>query len=115
MRNMVDGQTWYIQKILNRLYRTPKGKLDLAQEIDRAIINSRPSEQPFLEEWANFSFLSLQLQYFLLPLYPNRRMLPYMMALANAHIMEQQSSIGFAPSALPEVNNSQIGVSVGYI
>lgn len=26
--NMVDGQTWYVQKILNRLYRTPKGKLD---------------------------------------------------------------------------------------
>ena len=25
--NMVDGQTWYIQKILNRLYRTPKGGL----------------------------------------------------------------------------------------
>lgn len=26
--DMVDGQTWYVQKILNRLYRTPKGKLD---------------------------------------------------------------------------------------
>ncbi len=26
--DMVDGQTWYIQKILNRLYRTPDGKLD---------------------------------------------------------------------------------------
>ena len=26
--DMVDGQTWYIQKILNRLYRTPNGKLD---------------------------------------------------------------------------------------
>ena len=25
--NMVDGQTWYIQKILNRLYRTPKEEL----------------------------------------------------------------------------------------
>jgi AAA+ ATPase superfamily predicted ATPase len=25
---MVDGQTWYVQKILNRLYRTPRGKLD---------------------------------------------------------------------------------------
>lgn len=26
--DMVDGQTWYIQKILNRLYRTPNGRLD---------------------------------------------------------------------------------------
>ena len=26
--DMVDGQTWYVQKVLNRLYRTPKGKLD---------------------------------------------------------------------------------------
>jgi hypothetical protein len=26
--DMVDGQTWYVQKILNRLYRTPKNKLD---------------------------------------------------------------------------------------
>ena len=26
--DMVDGQTWYIQKILNRLYRTPDGRLD---------------------------------------------------------------------------------------
>ena len=26
--DMVDGQTWYVQKILNRLYRTPKSKLD---------------------------------------------------------------------------------------
>ena len=26
--NLVDGQTWYIQKILNRLYRTPNGRLD---------------------------------------------------------------------------------------
>ena len=25
--NMVDGQTWYVQKILNRLYRKPKEKL----------------------------------------------------------------------------------------
>jgi hypothetical protein len=25
--NMVDGQTWYVQKILNRLYRTPKEEL----------------------------------------------------------------------------------------
>ena len=25
--NMVDGQTWYVQKILNRLYRSPKGEL----------------------------------------------------------------------------------------
>lgn len=28
--NMVDGQTCYIQKILNRLYRTPTGSLDTA-------------------------------------------------------------------------------------
>jgi AAA+ ATPase superfamily predicted ATPase len=26
--DMVEGQTWYVQKILNRLYRTPKSKLD---------------------------------------------------------------------------------------
>lgn len=26
--DMVDGQTWYVQKILNRLYRTPKSNLD---------------------------------------------------------------------------------------
>lgn len=26
--HLVDGQTWYVQKILNRLYRTPKGALD---------------------------------------------------------------------------------------
>ena len=26
--NKVDGQTWYLQKILNRLYRTPEGSLD---------------------------------------------------------------------------------------
>ena len=26
--DMVDGQTWYVQKILNRLYRTPKSGLD---------------------------------------------------------------------------------------
>lgn len=32
----VDGQTWYIQKILNRLYRRPKDRLD-RQSIDEAI------------------------------------------------------------------------------
>lgn len=38
--DMVDGQTWYIQKILNRLYRTPKGALDQAdalQAVDKII------------------------------------------------------------------------------
>jgi AAA+ ATPase superfamily predicted ATPase len=34
--NMVDGQTWYIQKILNRLYRTPKGPLD-KEDVLRAV------------------------------------------------------------------------------
>ena len=33
--DMVDGQTWYVQKILNRLYRTPKGRLD-QEDIFRA-------------------------------------------------------------------------------
>ena len=34
--DMVDGQTWYVQKILNRLYRTPKNKLD-QEDVFRAI------------------------------------------------------------------------------
>lgn len=34
--DMVDGQTWYIQKMLNRLYRTPKGKLD-AEDVQKAV------------------------------------------------------------------------------
>ena len=34
--DMVDGQTWYVQKILNRLYRTPKGKLD-QEDVFKAI------------------------------------------------------------------------------
>ncbi|MBO5538375.1 MAG: ATP-binding protein [Prevotella sp.] len=34
--DMIDGQTWYIQKILNRLYRTPKGKLD-QEDVLRAV------------------------------------------------------------------------------
>lgn len=34
--DMVDGQTWYIQKILNRLYRTPSGPLD-KHDADKAI------------------------------------------------------------------------------
>ena len=37
-----------------------------------------------------------------------------MLALANAHIMEQQSSSGFTFSALLEAKCSQTGVSVGY-
>lgn len=32
----VDGQTWYIQKILNRLFRTPDEKLDI-QAVNRVI------------------------------------------------------------------------------
>ena len=34
--DMVDGQTWYIQKILNRLYRTPKDVL-CREAVDRAV------------------------------------------------------------------------------
>ena len=34
--DMVDGQTWYVQKILNRLYRTLKGKLD-QEDVFKAI------------------------------------------------------------------------------
>lgn len=34
--NMVDGQTWYIQKILNRLYRSPKENL-LEEAVNRAV------------------------------------------------------------------------------
>lgn len=34
--DMVDGQTWYIQKILNRLYRTPKGLLD-REDVNQAV------------------------------------------------------------------------------
>ena len=36
--DMVDGQTWYIQKILNRLYRTPSGSLDTA-DVQNAVNN----------------------------------------------------------------------------
>lgn len=36
MYNMVDGQTWYVQKILNRLYRRPEDKLD-EQAVDEAV------------------------------------------------------------------------------
>lgn len=43
MYNMVDGQTWYVQKILNRLYRTPKEDLTIEQ-IDTAV-NSILGEQ----------------------------------------------------------------------
>ena len=41
--DMVDGQTWYVQKILNRLYRTPNGNLD-ANDI-RGAVNSIIGEQ----------------------------------------------------------------------
>ena len=34
--HLVDGQTWYVQKILNRLYRTPEGALD-QQDVDLAV------------------------------------------------------------------------------
>ena len=34
--NMVDGQTWHIQKILNRLYRTPESPLS-RQDVDKAV------------------------------------------------------------------------------
>lgn len=39
----VDGQTWYIQKILNRLYRNPKEKI--TEEIVRKAINTIIAEQ----------------------------------------------------------------------
>jgi hypothetical protein len=41
--NRVDGQTWYIQKILNRLYRTPKGQLsqDAVDETIQQIIGEQ--------------------------------------------------------------------------
>lgn len=34
--NMVDGQTWYVQKILNRLYRSPKEAL-CTEAVDRVV------------------------------------------------------------------------------
>ena len=34
--NLVDGQTWYIQKILNRLYRTPHEELS-KETVNRVI------------------------------------------------------------------------------
>ncbi len=41
--NLVDGQTWYIQKILNRLYRSPKE--DLCQAAVNRAVNDILSEQ----------------------------------------------------------------------
>ena len=41
--NLVDGQTWYVQKILNRLYRTPKE--ELSQEAVNRVVNEILAEQ----------------------------------------------------------------------
>ena len=41
--DMVDGQTWYIQKILNRLYRTPKKELN--REGVNMVVNEILAEQ----------------------------------------------------------------------
>lgn len=41
--DMVDGQTWYIQKILNRLYRTPKKELN--REAVNMVVNEILAEQ----------------------------------------------------------------------
>ena len=51
----VDGQTWYIQKILNRLYRTPKGPLDQADVA--AAINKIINEQE-INYQNNFNLLT---------------------------------------------------------
>lgn len=41
--DMVDGQTWYIQKILNRLYRTPQK--ELSREAVNMVVNEILAEQ----------------------------------------------------------------------
>ncbi len=41
--DMVDGQTWYIQKILNRLYRTPKK--ELSRDTVNMVVNEILAEQ----------------------------------------------------------------------
>lgn len=53
--NMVDGQTWYIQKILNRLYRTPDGSLDNNDVLHA--VNSIIGEQE-INYQANYNLLT---------------------------------------------------------
>jgi len=53
---MVDGQTWYVQKILNRLYRTPNEVLG-REAVDRAV-NQILSEQE-INYQNNYNLLTL--------------------------------------------------------
>lgn len=53
--NMVDGQTWYIQKILNRLYRTHRQALN--QEAVNDAINNIISEQEITYQ-SNYNLLT---------------------------------------------------------
>lgn len=51
----VDGQTWYIQKILNRLYRTPKAKLNQTEVL--VAINKIIAEQEIIYQ-SNYHLLT---------------------------------------------------------
>lgn len=53
--NMVDGQTWYIQKILNRLYRTPQEIL-CKEAVDR-VVGSIIAEQE-INYQSNYNLLT---------------------------------------------------------
>lgn len=53
--DMVDGQTWYVQKMLNRLYRTPKGNLD--KDDINGVVNQIIGEQAINYE-SNYNLLT---------------------------------------------------------
>ena len=53
--DMVDGQTWYVQKILNRLYRTPRAKLDQAEVL--VAVNKIIAEQE-INYQSNYNLLT---------------------------------------------------------
>lgn len=53
--DMVDGQTWYIQKILNRLYRNPKGSLN--QNDINDVVNRIVDEQE-INYQSNYNLLT---------------------------------------------------------